>query len=201
MAQRQIAAPPRPGTPAPDVVLPDHTGEPRRLSDLWAAAPSGTILVFFRHFGCLFCKEHAAHLRDTHQQFVDRGYRVVTIGQGTPQRAAKFQIDERLPFAVLADRERTAYAAYGLGGAPLTDLVKPSLIVAGMRAALRGARPGMVDKEGSASQLPGTFIVDNAGVIRYAKPAAHAGDLALPNELLAWIDGQSRNDPASRAAD
>jgi len=38
------------GAPAPDLVLPDHTGQERRLSEFWNGQPA--LLMFWRHFGC-----------------------------------------------------------------------------------------------------------------------------------------------------
>ena len=37
------------GDPAPDLTLPDHTGRPVRLADLWTAGP--IVLLLLRHFG------------------------------------------------------------------------------------------------------------------------------------------------------
>src|SRR4051812_25678616 len=40
----------RAGTKAPDLLLPDHTGRLRSLSEFWAGQPA--LLMFWRHFGC-----------------------------------------------------------------------------------------------------------------------------------------------------
>ncbi|MFI0606507.1 MAG: hypothetical protein ACH37Z_01270 [Anaerolineae bacterium] len=37
------------GDPAPDLTLPDASGQPLRLSALWSVAPLA--LVFIRHYG------------------------------------------------------------------------------------------------------------------------------------------------------
>lgn len=39
------------GDPAPDFTLDDATGAPRRLADLWRAAPNALVLVLLRHYG------------------------------------------------------------------------------------------------------------------------------------------------------
>ena len=38
------------GHAAPDLLLPDHTGRERRLSEYWSGQPA--LLMFWRHFGC-----------------------------------------------------------------------------------------------------------------------------------------------------
>ena len=125
-------------------------------------------------------------MRRDHQEFIDRGYVVVAVGLGSVQRAAKFKQDNELPYVVLADREQFGYQAYGLGKAGLTDIFKPDLILSGMRAFKSGARQGKTS--GDSAQLPGAFIIDPSGVVRYAKPAKIASDLAPTAELLSWID-------------
>jgi len=181
---------PVPGETAPDLTLPDSDGVERLLSEIWSNSERGCAVVFLRHFGCIFCSEHATQLRRDHQQFLDRGYAVVAIGLGSVQRAAKFKHDHALPFAVLADSDQRGYQAYGLGRGTLGDIFNPVLLVKSAKALFSGARQGRTS--GDASQLPGTFIVDPAGYVRYAKPAKIASDLATTAELIAWIDRSAR---------
>lgn len=111
------------------------------------------------------------------------GLAVVAIGQGTPAEAAWFRQQFKLPFPVLADPERQAYRAFGLGLARSSDLVKPDLLIAAARTVASGIAPGRT--MGDRRQLPGTFIIDREGIIRWAKPATHAADLATTDEILA----------------
>jgi peroxiredoxin len=174
------------GDRAPEVTIPDDTGTPRQLSEFWSTSEHGCVVVFLRHFGCIFCREHAIQLRRDYDAFVSRGYAVVAIGDGTPARAALFRKDLDLRFPILADREHRGYDAYGLGKTKMADLVNPKLFVAGLRALSSGAMQGK--SSGDARQLPGTFIVDPAGIVRYAHPATIASDLASTTELIAWIE-------------
>ena len=193
-----IAPSPRPGDPAPDLALPLAGGEELRLSTSWTGTRSGLVLVFLRHFGCIFCREHVAQLKAEYGQLSARGYDVLAIGHGTPARAAAFARDLALPFPVLGDREQRAYAAYGLGRAGFRSLVDPRLYAAGAKAMLGGARQGK--PEGDTRQLPGTFVIDPAGIVQFAKPAAIASDLATTGELLAWMDGRTGAPVATASA-
>ncbi len=125
-------------------------------------------------------------LRRDYHQFLEQGYDVVAIGHGTPLRAAKYREELKLPFPILADREQQAYAAYGLGLASISSLVNPKLYLGGARALLAGSR--LSKTSGDPRQLPGTFIIDRGGIVRFAKAAAIASDLATTGELLAWIE-------------
>ena len=125
-------------------------------------------------------------MRDAHQDLAERGYSVVAVGQGSGSRSAEFRWDHDLPFVVLGDPERAGYAAFGLDrGSPL-DMLRPSLVVAGVKATLGGARQGRT--EGDALQMPGTFVIDRGGIVRYAHPGAHAGDIPSAALLLLAID-------------
>jgi len=126
-------------------------------------------------------------LRDAHRDFAARGYDVVAVGQGSGSRSAAFRRDNDLPFVVLGDPERSAYAAFGLDRGSLLDMLRPSLVVAGVKATLGGARQGKT--EGDPAQMPGTFLIDRGGIVRYAHPGGHAGDIPSARELLRAIDG------------
>ena len=123
------------------------------------------------------------------REFDALGARVVLAGQGSAEESAAFARDLRLPFVVLADPERAAYATYGLVEGTLGQLIAPAVTVAALRATLRGARQGPT--VGAQRQLPGAFVIDRAGIVRFAKPARHAGDIASAEELLTAVRSMS----------
>ena len=171
---------------APDFSYVDIDGEPIRLSDLWTNVETGIVLVFLRHFGCLFCRDHAVQLRERHQGFTGRGFRIVAVGQGTPTRAERFRTDYRLPFLVLGDRALESYHLYGLTTGSFGGFLQPKAYKAGVSAMLRGNFPGIPD--GNVNQNPGTFLIDRHGHILRAQIGRHAGDFPTATEILNWID-------------
>src|SRR5690349_15511636 len=82
------------GDRAPLVTLDDDTGRPRELADLWR--DRALVLLFVRHFGCPFCREHLADVRDRYGEFVEAGGEVAVITMGTPEQAATFRQQHRL---------------------------------------------------------------------------------------------------------
>src|SRR4051794_29025441 len=106
---------PREGDRAPDIALSAADGSSTTLSQLIAKSRNGVVLVFLRHFGCIFCREHALQLKRDYVRIRELGYDIVAIGHGTPARATKFAVDLELPFSVFADRELSTYATFGLG--------------------------------------------------------------------------------------
>jgi peroxiredoxin len=124
-------------------------------------------------------------LRRDHQRFLAAGTALVVVGQGTPEQTTAFVRRLGLPYPVLSDPERAAYAAYGLiEGGPKAFLT-PAAGRAFLRSLLDGAGGGRV--VGNPRELGGAFVVDRAGIVRYAKPAAYAGDHASTGDLLAAV--------------
>ena len=171
---------------APEYTFTDVQGEHVRLSDFWSLSPKGIVLVFLRHFGCMFCKDHVSQLRDSYDAFDKRGWNIVAVGQGTPARSAKFRDDNHLPFPVLGDMTLASYDLYGLRRGALSNFLNPGLYKAGMTSFLRGNMPGK--PEGDASQDPGTFLIDRSGRLLHSHIGKHSGDFPSASAILRWID-------------
>jgi peroxiredoxin len=77
--------PPQAGDLAPDPLLPDTSGEPRRLSDFWTHGP--VLVIFMRHFGCSCLQERWEGLKIELADYANAGARVVAICQAEPERA------------------------------------------------------------------------------------------------------------------
>ncbi|MEO5898816.1 MAG: peroxiredoxin-like family protein [Ilumatobacteraceae bacterium] len=101
------------GTRAPDLVLLDHTGAERSLSEFWDGQPA--LVMFWRHFGCGCGFDRARRLNAEMHQYFEAGLLPVIIGQGEPARAAAYRAEHELPCTILCDPDFDAYRAYGIG--------------------------------------------------------------------------------------
>ena len=101
------------GSPAPDLLLPDHTGVVRPLSHFWSEQP--VLLMFWRHFGCGCGADRAKRLIDEYDDYLAAGLAPVIVAQGEPARAAAYRMEHGLPCPVLCDPDHVAYRAYGVG--------------------------------------------------------------------------------------
>ncbi|HLO34495.1 MAG TPA: peroxiredoxin-like family protein [Candidatus Deferrimicrobium sp.] len=179
------------GDPAPDAVLPDHEGRPRRLSAFWSERP--VLLLFWRHFGCSCGMDRAGRLRAELAGYRSSGGEVVIVGQSEPERAARYRELQELDVLILSDPERTTYAAFGLlQGTPaqiLFDAPDPFLRCdydAGMElaASRHGTPRAMVD---DPWQLPGEFVVGADGVVGHAHRYGWCEDYPDPRVHVAAI--------------
>jgi peroxiredoxin len=120
-------------------------------------------------------------LRRDYEEFKKRGAEIVVITQGNEKQTEEFCRDRRLPFPCLADPERRAFAAYSLGRGSLNQVLGPKVLLRGIQAALSGH--GMGKPIGDAYQMPGVFIVDQSGTIRFIHRYRDSSDNP-PNEVL-----------------
>ena len=91
------------------------------------------------------------------------------------------------PFPCLADPDREGYRTYGLERGNAWEVIGPAAIVRGLQARRKGHRIEKI--EGDAFQMPGTFIIDRNGIVRYAKYARHSGDHPDPRDLVTALQG------------
>src|SRR5512141_1373836 len=112
--------------PAPDLSVLDVEGKPIQLSSLWKKKT--LVLAFTRHFGCPQCKEMMDELHTARPELEKRGLTLAIVTQGTPEQAKRFCADRAPGATCLADPDRKAYTAYGLGrGSFFQTLLSPNI--------------------------------------------------------------------------
>lgn len=144
---------------------------PGTLRDQLADAPA--LLVFLRHFGCPFCKETIARLRDAVQRVA--GYPpVLFFYQGSPIEGRAFMRRYWPEARAVADPDATFYDGMGVGLGGILQMFHPAVLPALVRAGAGGHLGG----EGSAGdprRMPGLFVVRGAEIL-WAHRAKHQAD-------------------------
>ncbi len=151
---------------APDVELLGVDGQPVRLSTLWQQ--NVLILAFTRHFGCPQCKEMVDQLIHYTPDMAARGIGLAIVTHAAPE-AAKAFCDERAPgIRCLADPDRKAYHAYGLGRASILQTFLSLNVWRSNRRLKRekGWDTDLPPVGQDAMQMGGTFIIGPDGRIR-----------------------------------
>ena len=151
---------------APDVEILTTEGQPFRLSTLWQGRV--LVLAFTRHFGCPQCKEMLDQLAASKPEFEDKGLNLVLVTQGTPEAAKKFCAERAPGLTCLADPDRVAYRAYGLGRVSLLQSVlSPRVMKSNKRLEReKGWKPELPPAGQDALQMSGTFVIGADGRIR-----------------------------------
>jgi thioredoxin-dependent peroxiredoxin len=99
---------------------------------------------------------------------------VVAVALGQPKHARRFCGRLAPSVRCYCDQEAAVYATYGLEQSSTTSFLSPGLLKATARALAGGFKQGKAT--GDVRMLPGSFIVDGAGVVQYAYYNRHAGD-------------------------
>jgi peroxiredoxin len=152
--------------PAPDVELRTVDDEPFLLSALWEGKV--LVLAFVRHFGCPQCKELLDQLAQLKPALEEKGLSLAVVTQGKPAETKSF-CEERIPgVTCLADPERKAYRAYGVGRGKLRQtFLSWRVLQSNRRLAKRMGWKIELPPEGQdALLMSGVFIIGPDGRIR-----------------------------------
>jgi len=195
---------PEVGDVAPDALLMDPDGHDVRLSWMWGAQPA--VVVFLRYFGCPFCQAQVVAIRRDQEMFREAGAHVVLIGHGNHEDALAFLQAKRVPFPLLLDRDREAYRAYGLTQGKVMQVLSPKTALPWLRAELSPETRQHGLKGGSFMQMPGTFVIDTGGVVRFrggliqfAHRNKHVADSPANDDILRVVEalvGRTHDDVA-----
>jgi hypothetical protein len=105
------------------------------------------------------------------------GVRVVAVSMSRPEGVARYLTERPLPFPVLADPDRRAYAAFGLGRTTWARMIRPGIGWRYLKAVAAGGRIRRIPEGEDALQTGGDFLIG-------------------PDRRFAW--GFTSPDPTSR---
>jgi peroxiredoxin Q/BCP len=147
------------GQPAPDFELTSDSGERVRLSDLRGKP---VVLYFYPKDDTPGCTAQACGIRDSYEEFGERGAVVLGVSPDDESSHVKFKEKYGLPFTLLADPKHEVAEKYGTW----------------VEKKMYGRDYWGVERS--------TFVIDRDGtiakVMRKVKPDTHAADVlaALP---------------------
>jgi peroxiredoxin len=126
-------------------------------------------------------------LRDDRERFAESGATISLIGLGPHTRAQLFCDERHVPFECLSDPSQEAYRAYGLERGNNRQLFGPQLILRYAKALFtRDVEVAKLSGD-DYRQMPGVFVIDRQGVIRYAHRNKDVADNPPNDELLEAI--------------
>ncbi len=144
---------------------------PGTLRDQLGDTPA--LLVFLRHFGCPFCKETIARLREASQRVA--GYPgVLFFYQGSPTEGRAFMRRYWPEARAVADPDAVFYEGLGIGRGGVLQMFHPGVAPALVRAGLAGHLGGE-GSGGDTRRMPGLFVT-RGGAILWSHRAKHQAD-------------------------
>ena len=142
-----------------------------------------TLLVFLRHFGCMFCRETVSDLREAAESNSDFP-KVIFFTQSGATEGRAF-LRRYWPSArAVADPELEFYDLFGVKRAGLLAALGPKVLAARSRAHRKGLSNGPIS--GDIWRLPGLFAVRRETIVwdHRANHAADHPDFARIPELV-----------------
>ena len=160
----------------------DPDGREIRLGQLWATHTA--VLVFVRHFGCLFCRQQVAAIVPLREHIRSLGAELVVIGHGSLEQTRAFRDEQAAPFPLFTDPTRQAYCALEMRRDPRSVLTL-GVLARSVKARARGFRQTRV--AGDPFQQGGVVVIAPTGVERYRFISREAGEHPPTSEILKSI--------------
>ena len=165
------------GQPVPAVVVRTDTGKELQLREAISAKP--TVLIFYRGGWCPYCTRHLAALAEAEAELTAAGFQLIALSPDQPAKLRAKPLHQKLRYTLLSDSEMKAARGFGVAFRADDALVAKYKNDYG------------IDLEGDSGQAhhllprPSVFIVDRAGVIRFAHVNPDYKVRLKPEEILA----------------
>ena len=144
------------------------------------------LLVFLRHFGCIFCREAMSDLNKLKDKIAEKNFQLCFVHMATPETADAFFNEYKLTkYPNISDPECHFYRAFGLIKGKASQLLGLSVWVRGFEASILGGH-GLTRgaKElGDEFQMPGIFTIYQGNILK-SYIHKHASDRPNYLELL-----------------
>lgn len=147
------------GTRAPHFTLPNTAGKDISLERL--LNEGAVVLSFYRGVWCPFCNLELRALQQSAAEITRLGARLVAISGQTPDNSLSMAEKNGLTYEVLSDVGLTVARSYGL----VFEL--PEYLQADYRE-LGHPLSQFNGTDQNTLPIPGTFVIDPAGIVRYA---------------------------------
>ena len=124
------------------------------------------MLVFLRHFGCVFCKEAMTDLSKRRKDFEGQGFRIVFVHMSDTVTAEEYFGKFNLRgITHINDPEQRYYHAFGLFRGSFNQLYGLKTWIRGYQVQKRlGVKLEMAKKLGDSTQMPGVFILQDGEI-------------------------------------
>ncbi|MBN2476828.1 MAG: redoxin domain-containing protein [Pirellulales bacterium] len=128
------------------------------------------------------------HVVDVHREYPrlkQAGGELLLVTMGTPQQAAMFRDKFQFEATFLADAQRQAYRAFGLERGTMGQVLGPRVWLGLLKGMARG---GVGKPIGDVRQMPGAFVVDRQGIVRYTHYPSHQAEAPSYQEIVALLE-------------
>jgi len=124
------------------------------------------LLVFLRHFGCVFCKEAIRDLAAKRQSIEEKGVKVIFVHMATNEIADKYFEEYGFSNSLhISDPNKEYYHTFGLRKGSFTQLYGLQTWVRGFASENKNNKLEVSKSLGDATQMPGIFHLSQGKIL------------------------------------
>ena len=136
-----------------------------KVSVLELSQSQSILLVFLRHFGCMFCREALHDLAEIKEELRQDGIKVVLVHMSETTFADKYLKKYKLKgTAHVSDPNFQWYEKFGLVKGTMRQLLGLGVWMRGAAVMSKGILPKRIIGDGF--QMPGVFVIENGEIIQ-----------------------------------
>ncbi len=125
------------------------------------------LLVFLRHFGCVFCKEALDDLSKLRPSFNKKGVKYVFVHMAPEHVANKYFDDFHLAgVSHISNPDKNYYTAFGLQKGTMSQLYGLRTWMRGFSASTSSYKLELAEHLGDSTQMPGMFLIHKGQTIK-----------------------------------
>ena len=163
------------GDEAPNFTLPNATGGEVELASHLAEGP--VVLTFYRGTWCPYCNTELRDLQAVLPEIEAAGASLIAISPQEPDSSLSMRDKHNLTFPVLSDAGNAVSRNYGLVFSVGEDVKE--------RYEATGIDLAVVNGDDTWElPVPATYVIDTAGVIRFAFVEADYTQRAAPRDII-----------------
>ena len=168
------------GAKAPEFSLPDPQGKPISLSGL-LMLNGPVVLTFYRGSWCPFCNLQLRAYQKALPEIKKLGATLVAVSPQTPDNSLTIIEKQELTFPVLSDQGNHVARKYGL-------VFKLSEAVQAIQMAFGSDITKYNGDQSWELPMPGTFIIDRLGIIRFEAVDSNWTNRLEPSVILEQLE-------------
>lgn len=125
------------------------------------------LLVFLRHFGCIFCREALRDLSEKRKEYEDKNIAIVFVHMSNKETAEMYFRSFNLDgIRHISDPQCSYYSAFDLGKGNISQLFGFKNLVRGFEVTIGKGIPIVASQLGDGNQMPGVFVIHQGEIIR-----------------------------------
>ena len=163
------------------------TNKGRTLDE--ASFDNPVLLVFLRHFGCVFCREAMKDIRKKRNEWKKKNINVILVHMSDDETAETYFVNYGIPnIEHISNPSCDLYASFGLTKGSASQLFGLNNWIRGFEVTVLKGTPIGLRQIGDGFQMPGVFLVSE-GIIKDSFIHASASDKPDYESLISCCVG------------